>query len=77
MVMTHPPAFHVWKFLMKNMIPINSDLNMHALTFLVVQKSHTVMHTYISKHVSGLLMEKSCFDYPRKVLLSPSQSILD
>ena len=27
MVMTRPPAFHVWKFLMKNMIPTNSGLN--------------------------------------------------
>ena len=26
MVMTHLPAFHVWKFLMKNMIPTNSSL---------------------------------------------------
>ena len=40
-----PPAFHVWKFLMINMTPTNSDLNMHALKFLVVQKSHTVTHT--------------------------------
>ena len=28
MVMTRPPAFHVWKFLMKNMIPTNSGLIM-------------------------------------------------
>ena len=26
MVMTRLPAFHVWKFLMKNMIPTNSGL---------------------------------------------------
>ena len=26
MVMTRPPAFHVWKFMMKNMIPTNSGL---------------------------------------------------
>ena len=27
--MTNPPAFHVWKFLMKNVIPTNSDLIKH------------------------------------------------
>ena len=37
MLMTRPPAFHVWKFLMKNLILANSDLNMHVLTSLVVQ----------------------------------------
>ena len=26
MVMTHPLAFHVWKFLMKNMNPTNNGL---------------------------------------------------
>ena len=26
MVMTHSPAYHFWKFLMKNMIQTNSDL---------------------------------------------------
>ena len=29
MVMTHPPALLVWKFLMKNMIPTNSVLKHH------------------------------------------------
>ena len=28
MVMIHPPAFHVWKFLMKNMIPTNNGLSL-------------------------------------------------
>ena len=27
MVMTRPPAYHFWKFLMKNMIPTNSGLS--------------------------------------------------
>ena len=27
MVMTRPPAFHIRKFLMKNVIPTNSGLN--------------------------------------------------
>ena len=39
MLMTLPPAFHVWKFLMDNMILTNSDLNMHGLTSLVI-KNH-------------------------------------
>ena len=26
MVMIRPPAYHFWKFLMKNMIPTNSGL---------------------------------------------------
>ena len=28
MVMIRPPAYHFWKFLMKNMIPTNSGLSM-------------------------------------------------
>ena len=31
MVMTHLPAFHVWKFLMKNMTPTNSGLGDRCL----------------------------------------------
>ena len=34
--MTRPPAFHVWKFLMKNMIPTNSGL----MELLQLGKTH-------------------------------------
>ena len=33
MVMTHPPTYHFWEFLMKNMIPTNCGL---ILTFGVL-----------------------------------------
>ena len=40
MVMTRPAAFHVRKFLMKNMIPTNSGL--------IISPMHYVLQTYVS-----------------------------
>jgi len=39
MVMTRPPAFHIWKFLMKNMTSPNSGLISVLVTFGTVATS--------------------------------------
>ena len=42
MVMIRPPAYHFWKFLMKNMIPTNSGLtgNLKSNTTPKINKQH-------------------------------------
>ena len=42
MAMTHPPAYHFWIFLMKNMIPTNSGLRFHCTQNIT---------KYIAKHI--------------------------
>ena len=51
--MTRPPALHVWKFLMKNMIPTNSGLTMVLIANLLInifdaQISHFSFSHYIA-----------------------------
>ena len=50
MVMTRPPALHVCKFLMKNMIPTNSGLIDYkgAIVAMPNKSSHTVSSQRIS-----------------------------
>ena len=41
MVMTRPPAFHIWKFLMKNMTSSNSGLKVDLETTKVTHAPST------------------------------------
>ena len=47
MVMTRPPAYHFWKFLMKNMIPTNSGLNV-AVSIIIENNNVEVDNMKIS-----------------------------
>ena len=44
--MIRQPAYHFWKFLMKNMIPTNSGLMMYVCMY-VCTYIHTYIHTYM------------------------------
>ena len=57
MVMTHPPAFHVWKFLMKHMIPTNSGLTVYYYWICIYHRITCGLH-WLHNKLKLLHMDK-------------------
>ena len=64
MVMIHLPTFHVWKFLMKSMIPTNSGL-INVLNYFHEAPTKVYLHDHMN-----IFMHKNFPDYYKLIILT-------